>query len=51
MASEVRLEYERLIPDLPYVGGRQPFTQLVIHTAWGLAQYRVLQVVKPAMPP
>lgn len=43
MTAEVRLEYERLIPDLPYVGGRQPFTQLVILTAWGLSQYRVLK--------
>jgi hypothetical protein len=43
MAGEVRLEYERLIPDLPYVGGRQPFTRFIISTAWCLAMYRVLK--------
>jgi len=43
MADEVRLEYERLIPDLPYIGGGQPFTRFVITTAWCLAMYRVLK--------
>lgn len=43
MVAEARQEYERLIPELPYVGGRQPFTQFVIFTGWFLAMYRTLQ--------
>jgi len=38
-----RQEYDALIPQLPYVGGKQPFTQFLISTAWYLALYRVLQ--------
>jgi hypothetical protein len=38
-----RREYEALIPQLPYIGGKQPFTQFIIFTAWFLAMYRVLQ--------
>lgn len=38
-----RQEYQRMLPDLPYVGGRQPFTQFVITSAWWLAVYRGLQ--------
>ncbi|OGN94699.1 MAG: hypothetical protein A2Z71_10050 [Chloroflexi bacterium RBG_13_50_21] len=37
-----RDEYRRLIPDLPFVGGRQPFTQFVITTGWCLALHRAL---------
>lgn len=37
-----REEYRRLIPELPYVGGRQPFTQFVITTGWCLALHRAL---------
>jgi hypothetical protein len=40
--AATRREYESLIPDLPDVGGRQPFTQFVIATGWFLAMYRVL---------
>jgi len=43
LIQEARREYEMLIPDLPYVGGRQPFTQFLIFTAWYLAMYRVLK--------
>jgi hypothetical protein len=43
MLQEAREEYEALIPQLPYVGGRQPFTQFLISTAWYLSLYRVLQ--------
>lgn len=43
MLQEAREEYEALIPHLPYVGGRQPFTQFLISTAWYLSLYRVLQ--------
>lgn len=40
---EARQEYEALIPQLPYVGGTQPFTQFLMATAWYLALYRVLK--------
>lgn len=40
---EARQEYELLIPQLPDLGGRQPFTRFIIATAWFLAIYRVLQ--------
>jgi len=43
IAGEARQVYERLIPDLPYVGGVQPLTQFVIATGWFLAMYRALQ--------
>jgi len=38
-----REEYHLLIPDLPYVGGKQPLTQFVITTGWCLALHRALQ--------
>ena len=43
MIGEARQEYEALIPQLPYIGGKQPFTQFIISTAWFLAMYRVLK--------
>ena len=43
MAAESRQEFELLIPQLPYVGGKQPFTQFVLSTGWFLAMYRALQ--------
>ena len=43
MTEEAAMEYEALIPILPYVGGKQPFTQFIISTGWYLANYRVLQ--------
>jgi hypothetical protein len=43
MLQEARQEYEALIPQLPYIGGRQPFTQFLISTAWFLSLYRVLK--------
>lgn len=42
MIRRAREEYERLIPELPYVGGKQPFTQFVIASAWFLAMHRAL---------
>jgi hypothetical protein len=42
LIGEVRREYKALLPQLPYVGGKQPYTQFVIGTAWSLAFYRVL---------
>jgi hypothetical protein len=41
MISEAQREYEALIPQMPYIGGTQPFTQFIISTAWYLALYRV----------
>jgi hypothetical protein len=43
LIGETRREYEALIPQLPYIGGKQPFTQFIISTAWFLAMYRVLK--------
>ena len=43
MLEEARQEYQALIPQLPYLGGKQPFTQFLSSTAWFLAMYRVLQ--------
>ena len=41
MIRESRQEYEILIPQLPYIGGKQPFTQFVIASGWYLAIYKV----------
>jgi hypothetical protein len=43
MLQEAHREYEALIPQLPYVGGRQPFTRFLISSAWYLSLYRVLK--------
>lgn len=43
LLREARREYEALIPQLPYIGGKQPFTQWLISTAWYLSLYRVAQ--------
>jgi hypothetical protein len=43
MIAEARQEYGALIPQLPYIGGKQPFTQFIISTGWALAMYRALQ--------
>jgi hypothetical protein len=43
LAAAAREEYQRLIPALPFVGGGQPFTQLVIFSGWFLAFHRVMQ--------
>jgi hypothetical protein len=43
MVEESRAEYAALIPQMPYIGGKQPFTQFVVFTAWFLAMYRVLK--------
>jgi hypothetical protein len=39
--AEARREFEGLIPQLPDVGGRQPFTEFVVFTGMLLAVYRV----------
>ena len=40
MIAETRGQYAELIPQLPYIGGRQPLTQFVIFTGLWLAVYR-----------
>lgn len=35
-----RIEYRKLLPHLPYVGGEQPFTQFVIASGWFLSLYK-----------
>lgn len=42
MVRQAREEYLRLIPGIPYVGGRQPFTRFLVASAWFLAMYRAL---------
>src|SRR5512139_313478 len=41
LAAETRREFESLIPQLPYIGGKQPFTEFLVFTAMLLAIYRV----------
>ena len=43
LIKEARQEYESLIPQLPYIGNKQPFTQFLISSAWYLALYRTLK--------
>ena len=38
---DLRREFENLIPQLPYIGGKQPFTEFIVFTAMLLAMYRV----------
>jgi len=40
---EMRREYETLIPQIPYIGDKKPFTQWLLATAQLLAMYRVLK--------
>jgi hypothetical protein len=40
---QARQEYRTLIPQLPFVGTRQPFVEFIITGGWFLAVYRVLQ--------
>ena len=39
--SETRREFEILIPQFPYIDGKQPFTEFIVFTAMFLAMYRV----------
>jgi hypothetical protein len=41
LIADTRLEYETLLPQLPYVGGKQPFTQFIVSTGMLLAVYRI----------
>lgn len=39
--TQTRREFENLIPQLPYIGGMQPFTEFIVFTAMLLAVYRI----------
>ena len=41
LLSDIRREFESLIPHLPFIGGRQPFTEFVVFTGMLLAVYKV----------
>ena len=41
LTAETRREFENLIPQLPYIGGKQPFTEFIVFTGMLLAVYRV----------
>jgi hypothetical protein len=43
ISAEIRQEYEALIPQIPYIGGKQPLTQFLIATVQFLAMYRILK--------
>ncbi len=43
LIQETRAEYDQLIPQLPDIGGKQPFTQFLAFTALWLALYRAAQ--------
>jgi hypothetical protein len=42
LVAEARREYACLIPELPDLRGRQPYTQFVVAAGWFLAFYRAL---------
>ena len=41
LVAETRQEFENLIPQFPYIGGKRPFTQFVVATGLSLAMYRI----------
>jgi hypothetical protein len=41
---QARREFVHLLPQLPYIGGKHPFTEFLVFTAMELALYRVDQV-------
>ena len=43
LLADTRWEFESLIPQLPYIGGKQPFTEFIVFTGMLLAIYRVNQ--------
>ncbi len=44
LVADARQEFESLIPQLPYIGGKQPFTEFIVFTGMLLALYRVAKV-------
>ncbi len=43
LIKDARREYGALIPQLPDIGGKQPFTRFIIYTAMWLAIYRAME--------
>ena len=41
LTAETRREFENLIPQLPYIGGKQPFTEFIVFTGMLLTVYRI----------
>lgn len=41
LIAEARREFETLIPQFPYIGGKQPHTEFIVFTGMLLAVYRV----------
>jgi hypothetical protein len=41
LLADTRREFESLIPQLPYIGGKQPFTEFIVFTGMLLAIYRI----------
>jgi hypothetical protein len=42
--QEILLEFEKIIPEIPYIGGKKNrLTLFLVQSAWGLAFYRALQ--------
>jgi hypothetical protein len=43
LLADTRREFEALIPQLPYIGAKQPFTEFIVFTGMLLAVYRLSQ--------
>lgn len=43
LIADARREFEDLIPQLPYIGGKQPLTEFIVFTGMLLAVYRLSQ--------
>jgi hypothetical protein len=43
LVADTRREFEAMIPQLPYIGRKQPFTEFIVFTGMLLAVYRVSQ--------
>src|SRR5512137_2670590 len=43
LVAETRREFVALLPQLPYLGGRQPFTEFIVFTGMLLGMYRVMK--------
>ena len=41
LVAETRCEFESLIPQFPFIGGKQPFTEFIVFTGMLLAVYRI----------
>lgn len=50
VVAETRLEVEKLLPRLPYIGGKEPFTRFVIYSAIWLEVYRTASALGKTVP-